>query len=205
MVFPADALPQLAHYLAGEFDNRQQSLTDPIWYLHLRLWLRPLPRSLFDQGYGLLIEQISVAAATPPYRQRVLHLGLKDGGLWGQYYGLQDPLAWRGEASQPQRLAALTPQDLVPLPTCALAIQADLDTGWYRAHPSANTLCSFTYQGQTSYVRLGFEVGPNDSGGVLLRLCDRGVNPDTGQLTWGPAMGPFALLKQASYSVDQPT
>jgi hypothetical protein len=39
----SDQLTQLAHYLGGEFDNRQQSLRDPVWYLHLRLWLRPLP------------------------------------------------------------------------------------------------------------------------------------------------------------------
>jgi hypothetical protein len=61
----SDQLTQLAHYLGGEFDNRQQSLRDPVWYLHLRLWLRPLPRSLFDQGHSFFIEQISVAAATP--------------------------------------------------------------------------------------------------------------------------------------------
>ena len=197
----SDQLTQLAHYLGGEFDNRQQSLRDPVWYLHLRLWLRPLPRSLFDQGHSFFIEQISVAAATPPYRQRVLHLGLKDGGLWGQYYGLQDPLAWRGEASRPQRLSALTPQDLVPLPTCGLMIELDASNGWYRAQPPAHTLCSFTYQDQTSYVRLGFEVGPDQGGTMLLRLCDRGVNPDTGQFTWGPAMGPFELLKKESFNL----
>ena len=30
-------------YLAGEFENQRQAQAEPVWYVHLRLWLRPLP------------------------------------------------------------------------------------------------------------------------------------------------------------------
>ncbi|MDJ0689048.1 MAG: CpcT/CpeT family chromophore lyase [Xenococcaceae cyanobacterium MO_188.B32] len=33
----------LGTYLAGEFDNQQQALAEPAWYVHLRLWKRPVP------------------------------------------------------------------------------------------------------------------------------------------------------------------
>ncbi len=32
----------LGEYLAGEFDNREQAIGEPIWYVHLRLWQRPV-------------------------------------------------------------------------------------------------------------------------------------------------------------------
>ena len=39
----------LAQYMAGEFDNREQALAEPTWYVHLRMWQRPLPVPLFSE------------------------------------------------------------------------------------------------------------------------------------------------------------
>ncbi|MGF1566883.1 MAG: CpcT/CpeT family chromophore lyase [Nodosilinea sp.] len=202
-------LTQLADYLAGEFDNRTQSLADPAWYLHLRVWNQPLPRNLFPSGYGFFIEQVNVAASTPPYRQRLLHLTIRDNQLWGQYYGLQDPLTWRGSATEPARLATLTAADLVDLPTCGLGITA----GAYEepvgpqfvARLPAETLCSITYEGKASYISLGFDIGPAThlvdqlDRPLELRVYDHGVDAATGAKTWGPKMGPFQLVKQRSF------
>ncbi|MBV8887772.1 MAG: hypothetical protein JO235_27770 [Chroococcidiopsidaceae cyanobacterium CP_BM_RX_35] len=33
----------LAHYLTGKFDNQEQATAEPAWYVHLRLWQRPVP------------------------------------------------------------------------------------------------------------------------------------------------------------------
>jgi len=194
-------LAQLAKYLSGEFDNRQQSLADPTWYLHLRVWNRPLPPALFTEGYGFFIEQISVASGQAPYRQRILHLTTQSNQLWGQYYGLKDPLAFRGSATQPERLAPLTQDDLVPLPTCGLEIDYTPALQSFSARLPADTLCSFTYGDTTSHIRLGFDIGPQSPGGpVVLRVHDRGIDPDTGKTTWGPQMGPFHLVKQQSFA-----
>ena len=38
----------LARYMAGEFDNREQAIADPAWYVHLHLWQRPVPLFLED-------------------------------------------------------------------------------------------------------------------------------------------------------------
>jgi hypothetical protein len=40
-------LTALAEYLAGEFDNSSQAIADPAWYVHLRMWQRPV--SLFSK------------------------------------------------------------------------------------------------------------------------------------------------------------
>jgi hypothetical protein len=123
----AAQLEQLVTYLAGEFDNRSQSLSDPTWYLHLRLWYRPLPKHLFAEGYGFFIEQISVASGQPPYRQRILHVTVKDNQLWGQFYALANPQAYAGSAIAPDRLADLTSSALIDLPTCGLTFAYEPD------------------------------------------------------------------------------
>ncbi|MBE9136108.1 chromophore lyase CpcT/CpeT [Nodosilinea sp. LEGE 07088] len=197
-------LEQLATYLAGEFDNRQQSLAEPIWYLHLRLWHRPLPRALFGQGYSFFIEQVSVASGSAPYRQRILHLSDRNYQLWGQYYGLVDPVAYSGGATDPARLASLTRADLVDLPTCGVSIEYQPDRETFSARLPDDSLCSFTIDGTTTYVRLRFEVGPGTStpgSPVVFQMSDRGVDPATGKATWGPQMGPFRLLKQVAFDL----
>lgn len=197
-------LHQLATHMAGEFDNRQQSLADPTWYLHLRLWQRPLPRALFGEGYSFFIEQISVISGKPPYRQRILHINHRDGQLWGQYYGLPDPVAYSGAATQPDRLAALTRASLLDLPTCGLAIEYQPASQTFSARLPEDSLCSFTVNGTTSYVRLKFDLGPESlapNSPMVLYLEDRGVDPDTDKLTWGPLMGPFQLVKQSAFAL----
>ncbi len=198
------SLSHLAESLAGEFDNKAQSLAEPAWYLHLRVWNRPLPRSLFAEGYGFFIEQISVASGAAPYRQRILHLTQQGETLWGQYYGLREPSAFQGSATQPERLTTLTPDALVSLPTCGLSITVDPVALKYTARLPADTLCSITYQGQTSYISLGFDLEPSfpqPGRPIELSVYDRGIDPDTGKTTWGPQMGPFRLIKQQTYGL----
>ncbi len=197
-------LNQLATHLAGEFDNRQQSLADPTWYLHLRLWHRPLPRALFGEGYAFFIEQISVNSGNPPYRQRILHLTDRDNQIWGQYYALPDPVALSGAATEPDRLASLTRESLIALPTCGVAIEYLPASQIFSARLPGDSLCSFTANGGTTYVQLRFDLGPmspTPGSPLVLHLNDRGVDPETGKTTWGPLMGPFQLVKQRAFSL----
>jgi hypothetical protein len=197
-------LEQLATYLAGEFDNKPQSLADPAWYLHLRLWQRPLPRSLFSEGYSFFLEQIGVASGKPPYRQRILHIAERAEGLWGQYYALGDPTAYSGSATQPERLDSLTREALICLPTCGVAIEYQPATQTFSARLPGDSLGSFIVNGTTTYLRLKFDIGPESpapGSPVVFQMDDRGVDPDTGKTTWGPQMGPFYLVKQAAFAL----
>jgi hypothetical protein len=201
---PQAQLDQIAIYLAGEFDNKPQSLADPAWFLHLRLWHRPLPRALFGDGYGFFIEQIGVASGQPPYRQRILHIVEQAEGLWGQYYALPDPVVYSGSATQPDRLASLTREALIDLPTCGVAIEYQPATQSFSARLPGDSLCSFTANGVTTYVRLKFNIGPDPAmpgGPVVFQMEDRGIDPDTGKATWGPQMGPFCLVKQTAFAL----
>jgi len=162
---------------------------------------------VFADGYSFFIEQISVAAGQPPYRQRILHITTRDGSLWGQFYALDDPAAYRGSATEPDgsesaRLTRLTRDTLVDLPTCGLEIEYQPATDTFKARLPGDSLCSFTANGTTTYVRLMLDVGPESptpGSPVVLCMGDRGIDPVTGKTTWGPQMGPFRLVKQQAY------
>lgn len=194
-------LKTLATYLAGEFENKAQAAADPAWYVHLRLWQRPILSLSASDTFTMFLEQASPIADKPPYRQRVLQLTERSGQLQGEYFALQAPLQFRGAGTQPELLTAMTADDLVSLPNSTAQIQyQSVGTADYRfqAGLPEGKFCSFEYGGQQKYVYLGFDIEKKHS--VLeLKTYDKGISPDTGQGLWGALMGPFILLKQGSY------
>ncbi|WP_342749105.1 CpcT/CpeT family chromophore lyase [Tychonema bourrellyi] len=57
----------LAQYMAGDFDNSEQALAEPVWYVHLRFWQRPLPVSLFSEpSIALFAEQANILELDKP-------------------------------------------------------------------------------------------------------------------------------------------
>ncbi|NJL86579.1 MAG: chorismate mutase [Leptolyngbyaceae cyanobacterium SM1_1_3] len=200
-------LTALAQALAGEFENRQQSLDEPVWYVYLRVWQRPVP-NLSEAWPTLFIEQVSVAANKPPYRQRVVQLSETAGAIKIQFFALKEPQQFCGAALEPERLRNLTMNDLTLLPTCQLEVKLHLSADRsleVSAQLPENTLCSFDYQGQTRYIKLGFELRTQQNSGTFqtqLLSYDRGVDPVTQEILWGPRLGPFCLVKQQDYSQE---
>lgn len=214
----------LGRYLAGEFDNQQQSLNDPAWYVHLKVWYRPV-RLFVEDSLTFFLEQVSVASGQPPYRQRVLRLQERQGQLIGQFYGLRAPLKFRGGgmlgdpsagATAADVLSSLTEAELTYLPTCCLTIECQslgpdplgCDQYSFKGTLPADTLCAFEYNGNTGYVSLGFTIGSarsQASAPLELRVYDKGIDPATGKGLWGALMGPFCLLKQVDFSEALPS
>lgn len=87
----------LARYLAGEFDNQEQAIAEPAWFVHLRLWQRPV--LLFaEDSLTLFAEQANVLGLDRPYRQRLMRLqegGNSDALLQVQYYMPKHPDLYR--------------------------------------------------------------------------------------------------------------
>jgi hypothetical protein len=117
------ALSTLAAYLIGEFENQAQAAAEPTWYVHLRLWQRLIPGLSTADTYTLFLEQASVAANKPPYRQRILQLSEQSGQLRGQYFALSEPSKFVGAGANPQRLKDFSAADLVSLPNSEAHIQ----------------------------------------------------------------------------------
>ncbi|BAZ33070.1 hypothetical protein NIES4074_55800 [Cylindrospermum sp. NIES-4074] len=189
----------LGEYLAGEFDNREQAIAEPVWYVHLRLWQRPI--NLFaEDSLTLFAEQANVINLDRPYRQRIMRLWQEQDSpalLRVQYYMPKDPTAIKGAGSNPALLNTLTPDQLDLLPGCVLTVtQETLATNRYKfaAFPPPQSYCSFTYQGNTVQVSLGFEASE-----TTFHSYDKGIDSATGKATWGAVVGPYRYTKRNQY------
>ncbi|OUL29148.1 chorismate mutase [Nostoc sp. T09] len=192
-------LTVLGEYLAGEFDNQEQAIADPAWYVHLRLWQRPV--NLFSEdSITLFAEQANIINLDNPYRQRIMRL--KPGGdfdphLQVQYYMPKDPGSLKGAGRNPTLLDTLTSDQLDLLPGCVLTVtQQTLAPNCYKfvATPVANTSCRFTYLGNSIQVSLGFEASA-----AQFHSYDKGIDTATGKATWGAILGPYRYNKRNQY------
>ncbi|AUT01516.1 chorismate mutase [Nostoc sp. CENA543] len=197
MGFSTD-LVNLGTYLSGEFDNREQALAEPIWYVHLRLWQRPV--QLFtEDSITIFAEQANILNLDSPYRQRIIRImpSKYDTGLQVQYYMPKNYSALAGGGQNPALLKALTLEQLELLPGCILKVtQQEIAANQYKfvASPPTDTRCTFTYQGNTIQVSLGFEITE-----MALYSYDKGTDQITGKATWGAIMGPYRYTKREQY------
>lgn len=181
-------LDRLAAWLSGSFDNGEQAIADPAWYVHVRLWHRPL-MAFGSDGLAFYAEQATSPTFDRPYRPRVFWVRpTADAAVPFEvsYFALRQPERWRGAGLAPDRLQSLTIDDLEALPGCRLQMTV-LDGGeGFRAVLPAGGRCCFQADGQLRQVSLGFEVR---SGEFL--SYDKGIDLDTGKPIWGAIMGPF--------------
>jgi hypothetical protein len=203
MAFSSELIA-LGQYLAGEFDNKQQALSEPIWYVHLRLWLRPT--LLFtEDSLTLFAEQASIVNLDQPYRSRLLRLRQSQTNplvLQVQHYMFKDLQAVRGAGCHPEWLQQITPEQVEFLPNCTLNVEIDRlesDRYHFKAFPASEEHCSFTYEDRTYQVSLGFEATPDE-----LKTYDKGIDPTTGQAIWGALMGPYRFIKRQDFSAELP-
>jgi hypothetical protein len=192
----------LAGYMAGEFDNEQQAIAEPVWYVHLRLWQRPVP--LFtEDSLTLFAEQANIVNLDKPYRPRILRLQSSDTtpvSLQVQYYMLKDIEAIRGAGRNPELLRQLTSDDIEFLPGCNLTVkQQQLAPNAYEfsASSATGTPCGFSYQGNSYQVSLGFEATAEE-----FRSYDKGIDPTTGKAIWGALIGPFRFTKRQDFATE---
>ncbi|MBE9030490.1 chromophore lyase CpcT/CpeT [filamentous cyanobacterium LEGE 11480] len=189
----------LAQFLSGVYDNREQALAEPIWYVHLRCWIRPTP-CFRDDSITLFVEQANILNPEQPYRQRLMRLRETKGQLTAQFYSFQTPSSVLGYGQDPSKLAEILNAPIDELPGCQLNITQIADDR-FSAMPPADCICQFTFPGkdgqlQTGQVELGFEVSPTE-----FHSYDKGINPTTQKPIWGALMGPYRYTKRQVYSL----
>ncbi len=193
------SLLTLAHYLAGEFENREQAIADPVWYVSLRLWHRPVPLFAAD-SITLFAEQVNIYTPENPYRQRLLRLQQDEVGLWIQYYRFLEPEQFKSAGADPQKLARLEQEQVECLPGCILRVEEQPQPSGqatFVATPPPGSCCTFPYNGETRQVALGFETN-----GETFLSYDRGIDPTTGKAIWGAILGPYQFRKMQDFSQE---
>jgi hypothetical protein len=192
-------LKTLGQYLAGEFENKEQALSQPAWYVNLRLWLRPV-HIFNDDSISLFAEQANIVNLNQPYRPRLLRLKFSEtdaNNLIVEHYKFQDINVVKGAGSNLELLSKITLDQIEFLPSCTLkVILENRANGYYfRALPATENPCTFSYENKDYQVKLGFEVNENE-----LLTYDKGIDKDTGKAIWGALMGPYIYRKITDFS-----
>lgn len=180
--------------MAGEFDNQPQAMVQPVWFVHLRLWYRPLPMRI-EGNLAFFAEQANALMRDRPYRQRVAVLQESSGALQVQYLAFKQPEKFLGAGANPSLLESLGLDDLEALPGCVLTVTEQ--AGKFKAAPEVGAKCYFQYDGATRQVVLGFEVSVGK-----FWSYDRGVDPETGQGLWGALMGAYEFQKCEDFASE---
>lgn len=190
----------LGQYLAGEFDNQAQAIAQPAWYVHLRLWIRPVP--LFtEDSITLFAEQASVVNLSQPYRPRLLRLRESKAHpqqLQVEYYMFKDIESIKGAGTNRELLKQINLEQIKFLPNCTLNVESQqLSPNHYcfKTSPESEVPCSVNYQGKSFQVFLGFDVTADS-----LATYDKGIDPETGKGTWGALLGPYQFTKREDFA-----
>lgn len=185
-------LLQLTAWMAGEFSNREQSQEQPVWFVNLVWWQRPVPFNLLG-SVAIFAEQANALILDRPYRQRILQFVENDGNIQVKYWGFKDPAAWAGAARDRDRLNQITINDIEAIAGGLLDVS--FTNGRYKAEMPKDAKCCFQYLNESRQVVLGFEVSADEfwSG-------DRGVDPETGSAIWGAIMDFYKFKKLQDFS-----
>ena len=189
-------LVTLANYLAGEFDNKQQAMEQPAWYVHLHLWIRPVP-IFTEDSITLFAEQANIVKLDRPYRPRILRLRQRESIEVG-FYMFENLSTAAGAGQNKGLIENITPDKIKFLPNCTLKVATQgLSAGGYcfETTPVSDEPCSVTYQGTTFQVFLGFKATEDK-----LLTYDKGIDPNTGKGTWGALMGAYQFDKRQDFS-----
>jgi CpeT/CpcT family (DUF1001) len=185
-------LTNLSQALIGDFNNREQAIADPVWFVHLRLWHRSIDLFTPDSK-TIFAEQANSLKLDQPYRQRLLRISPTEDPqfpLQVQYYRFKDFSSVKGAGQNPELLQNVTEDDIELLPGCILQVKHQ-GGDRFQAKPPADTCCYFPYDGEIRQVTLGFEVSPGK-----FSSYDKGVEPSTGKALWGAIMGAYDFTKQ---------
>jgi hypothetical protein len=188
---------RLLQWLAGEFSNDAQTLENPVWFVKLLLWHRPIP-CLLGGHVGIFAEQANVMEPTNSYRQRVFTITEANGELTAQYFGFKNPQVFKGAGLNPALLEAVTLDDLTLLPGCVLNVASESNRFVGRMRPGDR--CQFHYSDNTGVDRVGQVSLGFDVEAKRFVSYDKGIDPSTEKPIWGALMGPYTFDKVKDFS-----
>lgn len=188
----ATDIATLARWMAADFSNQQQAFDNPPMYAHIRVCMRPLPKSVLN-GTSLFLEQAYDYMLDRPYRLRVLNIVEVDNTLEIENYKVKEEEQLYGAARKPEQLQSLTEEQLEKLPGCTFKITW---TGHsFKAEVEPGKGCMVVRNGKETYLDSSFEVDEHQ----LISL-DRGRDPSTDELVWGSIAGAFNFVRWESFA-----
>ena len=178
---------KLTRWMAADFSNQPQAIENPPFFAHIQVCMRPLPKG-FQSGISLYLEQAYYFQLNKPYRVRVLHFIQQENDVLLENYKVKDEEKFVGAARDPQKLLALTPNDLEPMDGCDILVEYTGNSFVGKVEPGKK--CIVVRNGMNTYLDNEFIVTADH-----MTSYDRGRDPKTDELLWGSIAGPFEFDK----------
>ena len=189
----------LLRRLAGQFSSEAQSRSDPdyleVRYEAVRIWKQ------LQGARWLYVERSVPGLPAAPYRQTVYRFvddpfkKVDERRFELDAYAIVEPARFAGATSDPARLSAMTPQDLVARPGCSIVLVRGGDDTFTGG--TTGRSCPGDAPG-VAYVTSEWTVARDG-----LTRWDRGFDAD-GRQVWGATKGPYVFRRVvASSSVEE--
>lgn len=183
----------LARWMSADFSNQEQAFENPPFFAHIRVCIRPLPYDLLS-GVGLFLEQAYDFTLNQPYRMRVMKLMVsKQEKIVIEHFTVKEEQKYYGASRQPERLQALTLEELQPMNGCNMIVEWTGNSFKGRVEPGKG--CRVNRNGRETYLDNEFEI----SADTFLSL-DRGRDIETDEHAWGSIAGPFHFVRWNSFA-----
>ncbi|PSO51258.1 MAG: chorismate-binding protein [Cyanobacteria bacterium SW_9_44_58] len=182
----------LGRWMAADFSNQQQAFTNPPFFAHVRVGMRPLPVELLS-GISLFVEQAYDYMLHNPYRVRVLKLIQADDHIEIENYKLKESQPFFGASREPKRLLELSVDNLEKLPGCNMIVHWTGNS--FKGEVEPGKACKVVRNGKETYLDSSFEID-NEK---FISL-DRGRDPETDERVWGSVAGAFHFVRWASFA-----
>jgi CpeT protein len=181
----AQGLDTLVAWMTGSFSSGQQAASDTNYH-DIRLeMVRIWPAR--EDGYWLYVEQAVATDLERPYRQRVYHVTVTDGGSFrSDVYEMRNPLRFAGAWRDEHPLEGFSPDSLEQRPGCAVLLDW-YENGMY-VGSTVGSECISSHRG-ASYATS--EVIVERTG---IRTWDRGYD-EAGEQVWGAESGGYVFDK----------
>jgi glycosidase len=180
-----DNLDMLVRLMTGSFSSHAQAEADTD-YLDIRLEMVPIWTERSD-GPWLYVEQAVASHRNRPYRQRVYHLVVGEGGrISSEVYALPHPLRFAGAWAEPARVDMITPDSLEIRDGCAVVLKRT-GLGVFEGG-TVGTGCASGLRG-ARYATSEVRITPQE-----LVSWDRGFDEEGNQV-WGATKGGYIFKK----------
>ena len=184
---PPSAVEEVAGLLAGTFDSKAQSVSDPK-FKAVRLVAVRVPKSRLGDPV-LYVEQALLSTPNKPYRQRFYRIeATADGGVISRVFEPKDALAVSGKWRDPSDLALFGEGDVVERVGCAVRLKKTPD-GWFGGTEGTN--CPSQLQG-ARYAESDVRLFPE-----RMETWDRGFDVQDRQV-WGAEQRPYVFERRSA-------
>lgn len=186
----------LAHWMAGEFSNKQQAADNPSLFAHIHVYFRPLPYDFFS-AVGFYSEQVYDYDLWSPYRQGVHRLIDKGDHIYIENYSLDDPIRFAGASRYSDILKTISHDVIQRRSHCSMLFRREGEKYLGEVEPGNN--CLIPRDGQLTYLVSEVELTP-----TTWDSRDRGFDPETHEYVWGSEHGHLSFVKLESFAHELP-